>query len=68
MLPALVPGLSYEGMAVSNGDMASALYTNVLKGRASGAEAERVKKDLLEYCKMDTLAMVKIHDYLEKIL
>jgi len=30
-------------------------------------EKEQIAKDLLEYCKLDTLAMVKIYEFLKKL-
>lgn len=30
--------------------------------------SEEIKQDLLEYCKLDTLAMVKIHEFLKNII
>jgi len=31
-------------------------------------EKEQIKKDLLEYCKLDTLAMVRIYEFLVDII
>jgi len=31
-------------------------------------EKEQIKKDLLEYCKLDTWAMVKIYEFLREII
>jgi hypothetical protein len=53
VLPALVPGLSYEGLAISDGWAASRAYID--------------RNDLWEYCKLDTLAMVRILEKLEEV-
>ena len=62
VLPALVPQLSYDKMTIQDGEVASAIF----KSYFTSAQhlPEETKKALLEYCKMDTWAMVKL---LEKI-
>lgn len=66
VLPALVPELSYEGMAVANGDDAVLAYKQ-LGQTVNPAEAEQIRRDLLEYCKLDTLAMVKLLERLKAL-
>ena len=61
VLPVLVPDLGYEDMDVSNGQDASATFAYMAKGKYDGEEAEKKIKQLLEYCNLDTLAMVKLH-------
>jgi hypothetical protein len=63
VLPALVPELSYEGMEIANGGMAMGAYSQMCASEDS-EEVEKIRKALLEYCKLDTLGMVKI---LEKL-
>lgn len=63
VLPALVPELSYDGLDVSDGAMASDTWLKMIDMQ-DPAEIEKSRKALLEYCCLDTLAMVKI---LEKI-
>jgi len=63
VLPVLVPELSYENMDISEGGMASDAWL-MMQNMKDPKEIERTRKALLEYCKLDTLAMVKI---LEKI-
>jgi hypothetical protein len=59
VLPALVPDLSYEGLDVADGQMAMLAYDEL--GRTNDpARADRIRRALLEYCRLDTLAMVKI--------
>ncbi|MDH3492649.1 MAG: DUF2779 domain-containing protein [Acidobacteriota bacterium] len=58
VLPVLVPGMSYDSLDVSGGAIASALwYMDVYVG---SEEKERRMVQLREYCKQDTLAMVRI--------
>lgn len=66
VLPALVPELSYEGLNVSDGMMAMRVYHEMCNLDDSSNIAE-LRQGLLEYCKLDTLAMVKILDELRKM-
>jgi len=63
-LPALVPDMSYDGMAIAEGDSAMAHFTFMAWGKYDADKVEKTRKDLLEYCKLDTLAMVKLHERL----
>jgi len=67
VLPVMVPGLSYEGMEVNNGSDAIAVFARMARGEHTVEECEQITKDLLAYCKLDTLAMVKLHEALEKL-
>ena len=58
VLPALVPNLTYKDLSISKGDVASLEFLNLNK--KTPKEVERIRGDLLEYCKMDTFAMFKI--------
>ncbi|MDD5209850.1 MAG: DUF2779 domain-containing protein [Elusimicrobiales bacterium] len=64
ILPALIPDMTYEGLAVANGGDAQLAYYNILSGKLPRAEAEQLRKDLKIYCGQDTLAMVKIMEHL----
>lgn len=59
VLPALVPELSYEGLDVSDGLMAMRVYHEMCKAEDL-AEIADLRQGLFEYCRLDTLAMVKI--------
>jgi CRISPR/Cas system-associated exonuclease Cas4 (RecB family) len=66
-LPVLVPDLSYEDMEIADGFSAMAAFSYLARGRyKKEKEIETIKRNLLEYCRLDTLAMVKMHEYLEK--
>jgi len=67
VLPALVPELSYEGLAVSDGLMAMRVYHEMCEIDDPDKVAE-LRKGLLEYCRLDTLAMVKILDELRALV
>jgi hypothetical protein len=60
VLPALVPGMSYAGLAIGQGLEASNGLQEMLKpGTSLGRRAE-IRKALLEYCGQDTRGMVEI--------
>lgn len=66
VLPALCPELSYhdleisEGMAASNAFLELYYYNDEL-------HIQQVRQNLLKYCGLDTLAMVKVLEVLEKV-
>jgi hypothetical protein len=65
VLPVLVPELSYENLDIRNGAMAMASwYDFVFKGEKD----KKVINDLLKYCELDTLAMVRVFEELRKML
>lgn len=66
VLPALVPELSYDDMEISDGGMASNAWLSMRDLEDLDA-TERIRKALLEYCKLDTLGMVKIIEKLKTI-
>jgi hypothetical protein len=66
VLPALVPEMSYENLAIREGMQASIEYLQMIDPETPQDEKDRIKNDLLIYCGQDTLAMVKIRDELLK--
>jgi len=62
-LPVLVP-LTYDGLTIADGGTAMAQFARMAKGECSPDEIEEIRRDLLAYCKLDTLAMVKLHEAL----
>jgi hypothetical protein len=63
VLPALVPDLSYEALGIQNGTAAMAVFLEHSEQADPEAYAAQ-RSDLWEYCKLDTLAMVRILDVL----
>ena len=59
VLPALVPELSYKQLKINEGGTASSTFAAMANGSFDG-DFEQTQKDLLQYCKMDTYAMVEI--------
>jgi len=66
VLPALVPELSYDSLDIGNGGDACAAFYN-LKDVEDEPEKETTRNALLEYCGLDTLAMVKILEKLKEV-
>jgi hypothetical protein len=60
VLPALVPSLSYKGLAIKEGATASDTWNDIVTGELEPAEAAEARKNLLAYCGLDSLAMVEI--------
>lgn len=67
VLPALVPELSYKGLAVSNGEMAANTWLRIRQG-GDVVQIAEWRRQLLEYCHLDTLAMVKILDVMREMI
>lgn len=65
VLPALVPDLHYKGMDISDGAQAMFMYEQMIN-LEDGEEKEKIKKDLLAYCGLDTIAMYEILKVLRK--
>jgi hypothetical protein len=66
VLPALVPELSYQNLNIQEGGTASNTFTAMLQGNFTG-DVEQTRKDLLAYCELDTLAMVRILGKLREV-
>jgi hypothetical protein len=61
VLPALVPDMSYEGLAISNGMDVLPVWDRLLNDKCmTAAERQQLRADLLAYCGQDTMAMVRL--------
>lgn len=67
VLPVLVPSLSYKSLAIQEGGTASANWLKVSDSKIGKKEKEKLANDMLAYCELDTMAMVKILEVLEKL-
>ena len=66
VLPVLAPDLSYKDLDVQEGGSAQRLWMDaILRDNYSG-DRDELMDSLLEYCKLDTLAMVRIFEFLSK--
>ena len=70
VLPVMVddPELNYDDMPVGNGSDAIAVFAGMARGEYDREDYEQIKRDLLAYCRLDTLAMVKLHEKLTKVV
>ena len=66
VLPALVPELSYDELEIKEGGTASNTFLSLVNGSFEG-DTEKTRSQLIEYCKLDTYAMVKILERLYKV-
>jgi len=66
VLPALIPEMMYQGMEISDGGMAMEGYFRMCEVQDM-AEIEKVRQALLEYCRMDTLGMVRLYEKLREV-
>ncbi len=57
VLPVLAPHLSYKVLGVQSGTEAIEAYRKITTGELTGEAVEKKKKEMLEYCKLDTFAM-----------
>jgi predicted RecB family nuclease len=64
VLPALVPEMTYEGMAVADGQEAGITWERLVRRTVQGSERDKIRKALLDYCGQDTLAMVRLLEQL----
>ena len=61
-----VTGISYDGLEISHGDIASLRYMQATFGHVSAEERRKIRKDLLKYCGQDTGGMVHIVENLAR--
>ena len=59
VLPALVPDLSYNDLEIQEGGTASLTYESLYQD-TDPESIKRKRENLLEYCKLDTMSMVKL--------
>jgi len=65
VLPVLIPELSYGDLEVQDGMTASTTYANLSAQPKN--EQEKIRQALLDYCHLDTLAMVRILDKIKQL-
>jgi hypothetical protein len=64
VLPAFVPDMTYDGLGIQDGEMASIRYLSCIKNVVPEEEKRKIFEDLKKYCSQDTLAEVKLLDVL----
>jgi hypothetical protein len=68
VLPVVAPGMTYEGMAVAHGGDAMDAFDVLYENKLPPQEAAELRQHLLDYCRQDTLAMVKVVYFLRNLL
>jgi hypothetical protein len=64
VLPIVAPDLSYASLEIGNGDDAAASFAFMRVGVTPESSHAAKRAALLKYCHQDTLALVRLHDYL----
>lgn len=67
VLPAIT-GKGYKDMEISDGQIASISYLNITFGEVSDEQKEKTRKELEEYCCLDTKGMVLIVEKLKELV
>ncbi len=66
VLPTVAPDLSYKGFKlVKDGDSAQAAYMQMIDSETPPETRAALRQELLDYCRLDSLAMVRVAEYLE---
>lgn len=61
VLPVLCPELSYKDLGIQEGGSAQRLWMEAVLDDKRADQKEQILADLIEYCKLDTLAMVEVY-------
>ena len=64
----MCPECSYKELPINHGDQASSEWLRMNSDDTSTEEKAQIKHDLLKYCELDTWAMVRIWQELERII
>jgi len=67
VLPVLVPELSYTNLEISDGGAASSAWLEMIQTNDE-KEKTTIRNQLLEYCHLDTVAMVRILEKMKSML
>jgi sugar-specific transcriptional regulator TrmB len=65
VLPVMIKDMNYEGLEIGEGGDAAAAFAFMAMGLYDEEKIQQTKENLLKYCAQDTLAMLKIHEFLE---
>jgi hypothetical protein len=66
VLPALVPSLGYDDLAIKEGGHAASQYYRMVFVETDWVERATIEESLLRYCERDTLAMVELRRALKE--
>ena len=65
VLPVLVSELSYKTLAIQEGASAQRIWMETILDGKNADTKDKIMADLIEYCKLDTLAMVQLFKVLQ---
>ena len=65
ILPITVPDLTYKTLGIQGGTAAMTEWSNLVFSGLSDSDKDQIRFDLLEYCKLDSFAMVEIYRFLK---
>lgn len=68
VLPVICPDLKYTDLDIQEGATASNKWREMIDPKLKQGEAKKIYDDLLKYCELDTLAMVRILEEMEKVV
>ncbi|MDD3053379.1 MAG: DUF2779 domain-containing protein [Endomicrobiia bacterium] len=64
VLPVMISDMNYSELEIAEGGVALSAFAYMAMGLYEQDKIKQTKKNLLEYCKLDTLALVKMHKFL----
>ena len=67
VLPALAPDMTYSDLEIQEGSLAPIFFARMIAPDTDESERERLRNALLDYCKRDTFAMVRILQELQSM-
>jgi hypothetical protein len=65
VLPTIAPDLAYDELEVGNGCDAQLAYSEIVHPETNQMRKQQLTKGLIEYCALDTLAMVRLAWFFE---
>ena len=68
VMPVLAPELSYKELNVGDGLLARRMWTQTVLEGKNQADKDEIMEDLSKYCTLDTFAMVRILEELQKVI
>lgn len=68
VLPVLCPDLKYTDLDIQEGETASNKWREMIDPETSDKESKKIYADLLQYCALDTMAMVRILEEVRKMV
>ena len=68
VLPVMIPEMSYKDLEIGEGGDASAAFAYMAMGMYDENTVAETKRNLLKYCAQDTMAMIKMHQFLMNII